>query len=59
MPYNKKSLLNLGKRRTKAKRKQFLFTQKAIDWIEQHKNQTEAIEALILRAIEEEKKQTD
>lgn len=55
MPFNPKSLENLGKPRTKAGRKNFLLSQKAIDWLANQSNQSAAIEALISQQIMREK----
>jgi hypothetical protein len=47
MPYNPKSKENLGKPKTKAKRKNFLLSQKSIDYLADFDNQTAEIERLI------------
>ena len=54
MPFNPKSLKNLGKPRTKAGRKNFLLSQEAIDWLVNQPNQSAAIEELIKQKIVED-----
>jgi hypothetical protein len=51
MPYNPKSLANLGKPRTKARRKNFTLTTKSIEWLDQQKNQSNSIDSLIEEQI--------
>jgi len=54
MPYNPKSLKNLGKPKVKAGERKFRLTQAALDYLEKQKNATQKIEELIMQAIESE-----
>ena len=47
MPFNPKSLENLGKPTTKAKRKNFALSQNAISYLDRFNNQTAELERLI------------
>lgn len=57
MAYNEKSRLNLqpGSTKTKFKVKKFRLSKTACEWLERHKNQTQAIEDLIAEKLLAEK----
>jgi hypothetical protein len=52
MPYNPKSKANLGKPKTKFKRKNFSLNQESVNYLDQFDNQTAEIERLISQEIE-------
>lgn len=52
MPFNPKSKANLGKPKTKAKRKNFALSQESIDYLSQFDNQTAEIERLIAKEVD-------
>jgi hypothetical protein len=51
VPYNPKSKANLGKPKTKVKRKNFALSQGSINYLDQFDNQTAEIERLIAKEI--------
>lgn len=51
MPYNPKSLANLGKQKTKAGRKNFSLSIESFEWLSLQPNQSKAIDNLIKREI--------